>query len=336
MEIYIDESGDFNFKDKNRVSVIASVVIPENKKYKLKKFLKKLHEKVSIEEKDAEGEIKGCAMRLENLRLVFDFLSKNIDFRITLAVFDHSLSSEEDIVQHRLKQGEKFQAGKEHYLTGTVKAKAVTNFFDEKKRWVERSDLISDVLYIQLSLQVQVIEETLKKILVHYYDDSYRGQCFKKFTFIIDRKNKKMKKPEKYISELIYGFLETEWSGRKPYVTIDDLGKNNHPFMKFDVKKNGRVGTDLKKILGDGLKFEDSKNYDGIQLADFIASGVRRIIIGDVDKSLFNLIRKNAAFFENGWQPVTIATFCLTGQKKKIGNSDIYNFLQRSPKDRPL
>lgn len=336
MKIYIDESGDFNVKDRNNVSVLASVVVPENKEYKLEKLFEKLSKKVTKEEKDETGEIKGYLLKPENIKFVFMFLSRNIDFRITSVIFDHSITKTKDVAEHRIGQAQRFQMGKDYYLTGPVKAKAVLDFFDEKKRWVERSDLISDVLYIQLSLQVQVISETFKKMLVHYYDDVYRRLCFDNFTFIIDRKNKKIKKPEKYISQLIFGFLETQWSGRKPYATISNLGENGHPFTKFDKEVNGRVGTDLKKLFGDGLQFGDSKNYVGLRLVDIIANGIRRIALERLEKEVFDLIRKNSAFFEEKWRPVSLATFCLSGKRKTGNRSKLYGYLQRKPKNLPL
>lgn len=299
MKIYIDESGDFNFNNRSCVSVVASVVIPENKAYKLESFFIKLKERASLKEKDDNGEIKGYLLNSQNLEFTFEFLSRNLDFRITIAIFDHKSNTPEDIYEHRMGQAERFQKGKDYYLAGPVKAKSILDFFDEKKRWVERKDLISDVLYVQLTLQVQVIKETLEKLFVHYYDYSYRRLCFEEFAFIIDRKNKKIKKPEKYISDLIFGFLETQWSNREPYVMIDNLTKKEHPMTNFNkVTKEGKVGTDLKKLFGNGLKFKDSKNHFGLQLADIIASGVRRIILGEIEKNMFDLIRKNAAFFK--------------------------------------
>ena len=70
MKIYIDESGDFNFKNSSYVSVIASVVIPENKAYKLETFFTKLKKKVSAQEKDDNGEIKGCLLSSQNIQFV--------------------------------------------------------------------------------------------------------------------------------------------------------------------------------------------------------------------------------------------------------------------------
>lgn len=332
MKIFIDESGDFNTEDVNGVSVITAVVVPENKNYKLERFFAKLNERVSFNEKDANGEIKGYKLEPENLEFVFQFLSKNRDFRIVLNIFDHKMTSKSDIEEHRKGQAEKFQKGKEFYSAGPVKAKPVLDFLDEKKRWAERSDLISDVLYVQLALQVQVIEESLRKMVLHYHDESYRRLCFEEFSFIIDRKNKRIKKPEKYISELIYGFLENQRSKRAPYAVIDSLGKSGHPFTKFDRDVDGQIGTDLKKLLGDGLRFEDSKAHLGIQLADIIASGVRRIALGKADKDLFNLIRANAAFFEKKWQTISLTTFCLSGKKCPKERALLYKFLQKAPR----
>ncbi len=336
MKIFIDESGDFNFNNNSYVSVITAVIVPENKNYKLENLFAKLEKKVSLKEKDGNGEIKGCLLSPENLKFVFEFLSKNLDFRITIAIFDHKSNTSKDIYEHRIGQAERFQRGKDYYLTGPVKAKSVLDFFDEKKRWAERRDLISDVLYVQLALQVQVIKKTLQKLYVHYYDDKYRRLCFEEFSFIIDRKNKKIKKPEKYISELIFGFLETQWSNREPYVMIDSLAKKGHPMTKFDkTTKEGKVGTDLKKLFGKGLRFEDSKNYIGLQMADIVASGVRRIILGEIEKNLFDLIRKNAAFFERKWKPVSFNTFCLRGKKCPKERTKIYKFLEKSPRNIP-
>ena len=328
MKIYIDESGDFDLKNTSKTSLIVAIIVPENREYKLIKFFEKLYKRALTHEKDANGEIKGYLMDEDNIKFVYSFLEANKDVRIVAHVFDSGMNTPDDIRWHREEQAKRFVKGKEHYLTGPVKAKSVTDFIDEKERWTKRRDLISDELFIQLILQVNVIREALHKILVHYHADCYRGKCFESVDVIIDRKNKKIKKPEKFILDVLYGFLETKWAERENYIVIDSLCKNNHPFLKFNIKDGNVICTDLKKLFGKGIVFEDSKEHIGLQLADIIASSLRRIILGKVDKKMFDQIRTNGAYFRKNWQAVTICTF---RKKRTIQNkdrNDIYKFIQ--------
>lgn len=332
MKIFIDESGDFNTKLDEGVSVLVGIVVPENKEYKLINFFEKLNKRLTLKEKDANGEIKGCLMDEKNVEYAFSFLSANRDFRIVVQIFDNQINSPENIKWHRIEQAKRFQKGKELYFAGPAKGKEVLDFFDEKKRWAERDDIVSDVLFVQLTLQVSIIREAMQKILVHYHADNYKKVCFEGIDVVIDRKNKKMKQPEKYISDVLLGFLENQRSGRENWITIDKIGKKDHPFSKFDIEIDGHTATDLKKLFGKGISFEDSKKFLGIQLADIVASNIRRIILGNINKELFNLIRPNCGYFKNKWNAVNICSFREKGTLASEKGA-MYTFLQKAPKN---
>jgi hypothetical protein len=107
MKIFIDESGCFNTKITD-VSVMAILMYPEFLDYKIKKFFKKFYKTLKKEEKDDQGEVKGHALSDASLEMVFQFISKNRDIKITFDVFDAEVNTSEMIGEFRQGQAVKF------------------------------------------------------------------------------------------------------------------------------------------------------------------------------------------------------------------------------------
>jgi hypothetical protein len=193
--------------------------------------------------------------------------------------------------------------------------------------WTSRPDKISHQDYAEYCLLFDLIRDSFQKILIHYGNGKYK-KCFQEFNIYFDKKNKITKKPEKYVNDLLFGYLETERSGREPFDAINGLHRKNHPFVKFDTATtHGNPASDLKAILKNGITFEDSRKYSGLLLADIVASSLRRMLLSKIDSDIFNLIRTNCAWYKTG-RPVQYYSF----KMNKVSSSkyDILKFFEIS------
>jgi len=71
------------------------------------------------------------------------------------------------------------------------------------------------------------------------------------------------------------------------------------------------TGFNIQKIIRDDIKFLDSKSLDGIQVADLIASGIRRCLRKGFDDndSAAKLIGRLLVQTENNKSPIELLTF---------------------------
>lgn len=61
----------------------------------------------------------------------------------------------------------------------------------------------------------------------------------------------------------------TAWSVRRPLPLIEEVHTPNHPFVQRFEKPNG---IDMRKLIGDGIRWGDSSTELGIQVADIAAA----------------------------------------------------------------
>lgn len=326
MKIFIDESGDFNLKD-DSVSVLVSIIIPENKEQKLENLFLELNSRVTKDEM-VDNEIKGYLLSSENVEFIFQFLKENSDFKITIHILDHELISEDEIKLFRAEQTTKLRQSKERYIENGRKSEKIITHLEEMIRWTERNDKISNENFLEFFSMFYLTRDTFQKILMYYHQEDFL-QCFDGFFFYIDRKNIRITKSEKYISGMILDFLENDRSKRELFDIHESLTKEEHPMSKFSVIGNNEFTFDVGKMFKDGLKFLDSKENYGIQIADVVASSIRRMLLNKLDKKLFDLIRNNAAYYKNNFEAVNIIQF--VNYKKITSKRNILSYIQKAP-----
>jgi hypothetical protein len=331
MQIFIDESGNFDARNPNMVSVLGSVVFPENVECYLEKFFSKLTKHVSKEEKNANGEMKGCLMSDKNLSRVFEFLARHREFRISLKIFDSEFNCHADLKKHRQQQAATLQESLDRYMQGPVKSITVQNELQTFINTAGRSDKVSDQDFAQMMLMTDLIHTSIQKSLIYFANKKY-APAFQKFYFRCDGKSSW--KYKDYLNTLITSFLETERSGNQEngMITIKEMSFHGHPIERFTMDlSNGRKGFDIVKIFENGIQFEDSKKFLGLRLIDIIVSGMQGIILNKRDLSLFDMIRVNCAYFKRQWQTMDICKLDASANPKP-SRAEIYSFLQRQPK----
>ncbi len=331
MQIFIDESGTFDTRSPNTVSILGSLMFPENLEYRIDKFFKKLNKRLSKEEKDKSGEPKGSLLTDKNLSFVFEFLARNKDFRISIKVFDSDINPHSALKEWRCKQAEKLKETLARYMEGPVKSPRMAEYIQAMINSAERDKKISDQDFAQVLLMRDLIYVSLQKAFMYYIHKKY-ANAFTEFHFRCD--NKSSRKYKKYINDSIRGFLETERSGRRDQglTTIKEMFFPGHPVERFNMDlEDGNEGFDIGKILEHSIMFEDSKNFKGLRLVDIIVSGIQGIILGKRDPKIFDGIRTNCAYFKNNWNAIDICRLT-TSKPKESPRRKIYSYLQTPPK----
>lgn len=212
-------------------------------------------------------------------------------------------------------------------MKGHAKAEAVDNFLQEKEKWTENFKKIGNCDYIKIQLFLSVFSETLEKIFFHYYENHY-AECFNQFNFYSDQVSSN--KLIKYINETFTSFLDARADNDFYIKIIDGFERKGHPIEKYKEIIDGKQCYSLDKIFGEGIQFIDSKANIGIQLADILASTIRQMALGQRDVKIFDVIRKNCAFFRADWLPVKVTFF---GDEPLLKNSETINFLQKKQKN---
>lgn len=140
---------------------------------------------------------------------------------------------------------------------------------------------ISDGEFVQALYLIELIADTLQKSLYFFHEDQWRDD-FREFQFVVDGKlPTKAAAGEKYLNDSVVPTL-----GSRPDRSfgVPETWKEEplHPFVERFSLERGRIAgrqivgaIDLSGIFEYGLRFEDSTEHSGLQLADVVAYIVR-------------------------------------------------------------
>ena len=147
-------------------------------------------------------------------------------------------------------------------------------------------DGLSDQLYIQLQCQIALISDALNRGILYYVQRD--PVTLRRFVWRIDQKNSQKTTYERAFETVLCPILQSI-SFREPMIQIvEEDYSYMEPFMyaendapkyveeAFGKKLNG--GVNIGKIIRDDMQFPDSKNEPLVQIADLLASGVRRCL----------------------------------------------------------
>lgn len=277
MYIFVDESGSFASASKrNAWNVIVAYMTPEFEQVHIRKLLLDLKTKTRTNQTQEiklrhihENDYVDFLLRLgQRQGILFavatDAGETNID-----CIMKHRNSQAEEIVKHIDVM--RFQSGKV----------ALRNL-------AARVRCLSPQLYIQLKCQVVLIDSIIR------YGVLYFVQRFPEelatFSWRIDQKNSQKTEYEKAFETITPAWLQS-FSLEEPMMMLEDADYS--PFKRFSypngkapnylqtvyrIDVNTSDSTDIGKLLREDLQFVDSKQDTGIQVADLLASGLRRCL----------------------------------------------------------
>ncbi|WP_427183768.1 DUF3800 domain-containing protein [Bordetella bronchialis] len=282
MYIFVDESGTFAFTDKeNAWCTVAGYVLPESGRRRLDSLLSDLRLKHGAGREVKLGTLPESAF----IKFLID-LEKLGGIAFAVAV-DISLHRREQIQRHQLMQVEKIRQNIDKMLYEEGR-RAIAEFAEEIIG-------LPPQLYTQLVLQVELVHTVLK--LAPLYFVQREPVSLANFRWRIDQKDRLPNRYEKVFRKILPGLLQTK-SLQDPMIFLE--GEDYRYFKRFEYKP-GTAPTYLNELYGldvdtsdgnsvnvglminDDFSYVDSKQYSGVQVADLIASGVRRALRSQFD-----------------------------------------------------
>ncbi|MCZ6804030.1 MAG: DUF3800 domain-containing protein [Proteobacteria bacterium] len=272
MIISIDESGSFvNAEKYDSWNCVAAFVCPERMKSKSVKILNELKTKSGI---PISKEIK-----LKNIseNRYFTFLSKlsKLNVAIYSAVTDAGRNSLESVIEHR-KSGavaiRKNIPNMKYESMGKVLSKLADDI-----------EALPPQLYFQLTCQIHLFADIIRFAPVYFVQRD--NLTLRRFKWRIDQKNSKKSVYEKAFDMTAGAFLQSI-SLREPMIMLEGQDYTHMSHFEYAEGEESKYlqeqygietknPIDLSKIIGN-REFVDSKDDQGVQISDLIASGIRR------------------------------------------------------------
>jgi hypothetical protein len=223
-------------------------------------------------------------IKLKNVREndYFEFLARlsKLNGVLFTVATDAGLNCIADVVNHQQGQAAKIIEHKDRMLHQIA-----------RDGLQDLSDKIRDLapqLYVQLHCQVNLISAVLLDGILYFVQRFPR--TLGRFRWRIDQKNSTRTEYEKAFVTLTPSLLQTI-SLAEPLPMLENA--DYRAFKRFDYQ-DGESPTYLKTVYGidikadpalnigqliqEDLKFEDSKESQGVQVADLLAAGVRRCL----------------------------------------------------------
>ena len=279
MYIFVDESGSFvAAPQRNSWNAIGAYMVPECDRTRLWQALTELQTAAGVRQ---PREIK---LREVDEQNYFDFLARvNESHGILFAVAtDAGRYKLADIEKHRDTQASEVMRHLNvmRYESGQQALKLLSRRVHE----------LSPQLYIQLKCQVVLMDFAIRCGTLYFVQrfpkdlDRYRWR--------IDQKNSTKTEYETAFEMLTPAWLQS-FSLEKPFRILE--GADYSAFRRFDypegcaptylktvygIDVRGAISTNIGQLVREDLKFVDSQRDHGVQIADFLASGLRRCLRG--------------------------------------------------------
>ena len=278
MNIFIDESGSFvAAARRDSWNCIAAYLSPEIDRKRMREALGTLKRRADI---PIMSEIKLREVRESDY---FDFLVRigKLHGILFAVATDAGLNSVAHIQEHQAGQAALIVEHKDKFRHATARQGLVD--------LGNRVRQLSPQLYVQLICQVHLISTIILNGILYFVQRLPR--TLGSFRWRIDQKNSTRTEYEKAFVSVTPPFLQTI-SLSEPLPML--RGADYSSFQRFhysederptylkdvygiDVKRDG-AGLNVGKLMREDLTFEDSKQNEGVQVADLLAAGIRRCL----------------------------------------------------------
>jgi hypothetical protein len=283
MYIFVDESGTFTAPAPAAADswcVVAAYTSPETDQERLSALVMQLRQDCGS---DMEVKIDQVG-EARYLRFLRD-LSRLAGLVFAVAV-DVSLHSKMAVLAHRDAQAEKVVEHRSKMIH--VKARDAITALGESMHSLPVQ------LYTQLQCQVELFHKVLAQAPLYY--SQHKPETLSRLSWRIDRKDTIPTAYETAFRTILPMALQSK-SMREPMIA---LREGNYEFFKrfefpagqypayleeqYGIKSSG-VGMNLGKMVGEDFDLVDSNAVLGVQVADLIASGLRRLFRGKFERA---------------------------------------------------
>lgn len=277
MNIFVDESGTFpKTATPNSWCVVSAYVSPETDRKRLDSLVLALRNSV----RPYKQEIKIGDLS-ESQYLDFLFSLNELNGIIFASATDMSLNSIEAMTHHRDMQADKIIEHREKAIHQSM-----------RDSLTELSDAVRKLpinLYAQLVFQIKLFHEVATRASLYYVQRF--PQTLSEFRWRVDRKDLIVTEYERIFRKMLPPILQS-MSIDAPFIVLEgadysymkqyEYAPGEQPTYLTDVYGVPKVdGFNLGKMVGDNFRFVDSKLFVGVQVADLIASGLRRLLKGE-------------------------------------------------------
>lgn len=283
MQIFIDESGIFANPNSQAqaVSVVAALVIPDLHVQSLFFAYSKLKHDWGF----GKGEAKGSKLNERQLAQIFKLLEQ-YDCLAQIVVMDSAVHTDEDVSNHKHEQARKLIAN----LTPEHQPGMIRDLH-ELKFMLEQ---MSNPLFLQ-SIATTTVVESVLRVATLYYSLRIPSELGT-FSWVLDAKDKTKTPYEKWWSSMVVAFLQTR-SFQRPLATLE--GADYSYFKRFEGTLDNAPEylrkhvpgdpspfhyVNMNLLLSEQIQFMGSKKSEGLQLADTVATTLRRALRGNLQK----------------------------------------------------
>lgn len=274
MHIFVDESGTFaKSKSQGSWCVVAAYVVPEVRYTAAKEVLRRfklrcgVRHDVEIKRKDVDES------------RYFELLAalEEVDGIGVAVATDSSLNAGAE--EHKEQQARKI----EEYAPNMIYPEGrqmLLNLANDLRRLSEQN-------YVELVCRVTLVYDVLQ-LAINYYVQRLPA-ALSHFRWSFDRKDTKQN-PFETMLQLMVGPLLQSKALAKPFQAMDWADYSKMSRFEFQgeapwLPRRGGEGREAPAwnvglIWREHLRFADSKSSQGVQLADFLASGLRAILRG--------------------------------------------------------
>jgi Protein of unknown function (DUF3800) len=276
MNIYVDESGTFPTTSTHSAwSVVVAYVSSDEDEAVVQKLVSGL--------KYLKGGIDEVKLRSLTEREYFNFLFVlgKLNGVVFAAASDMSTSPKEVMAHHQ-----KMQA------LGVVKYRNKMEHQPAREALDELSQAVAVMppnLYAQMKFQIRLFHEVVARSITYFVQRS--PQSLERFRWRIDCKDVVPTAYEKVFRKLLPATLQSisidepiliirqfDYSAMTRY----EFGAGDKPtWLQGQYGLPDMEGFNLGKLVGEDFEFVDSKAVAGIQVADLLASGIRRFLKGE-------------------------------------------------------
>jgi Protein of unknown function (DUF3800) len=263
VQIYFDESGDFNpvKATGQKLSYVVGIIVPETAAKALKADFDWFVSRLSPSE-FAKGEPKGSLLTIYHRRVLLEILKAHRN--VMLAPISVNMAGNDPTF----------------FATAPAKIRALieSNLHTESSYMPpkERAELgkrlgrLSGQALVRLVAYGIAVLKAIEAIACRYHCDQFHS-TYDHVTVTFDRVARAGSREELVFRDALFGWI-ANWSRTVPIKIPANLGESHPLLARYGNKASGRLLFDLKKMLSGKIAFEDSKSVWQLRLADFAAS----------------------------------------------------------------
>lgn len=286
MNIYIDESGTFvgTSSKPNAWNCVVAYASPETDSRNIVKLLNKLKIHSGMKYSD---EIK---LKHTDEETYFKFLKELGQLNgLLFVVATNGFHNKKEIIENH----------KNLQVAGILKNKPNMKHEGGRIGLQLLSDQLGNLppqLYIQLHCQITLLHDFIKRGIVYFVQR--QPSTLGSFKWRVDQKNTSKTEFEDAFEKIAPAMLQSI-SLKDPMIML--IGEDYSHFSKFNFAKGDEPtylkdeygieidtsnATNIGNLIRENMKFENSKENLGIQIADLLASGIRRCLRRDFKNNL--------------------------------------------------